>query len=116
MRRSAVYFFIALLVSVSLEVSASGPIRIDATSEDTVNASFQAMLSHLDRRHQTELLGAIVQLNFVGVTSVYQALDKPDLQRPSVVRIKDKIAGLTADEIIELAKKTATTRVTVKAH
>ena len=58
-----------------------------------------------------QLVGAMLQLNFNGVNSAIEIASSPALQHPSILRIKDKVAGMTADEIIDLAKHTSTVKI-----
>ena len=43
-------------------------------------------------------------------------LRNPNMQHPSAGQVRDKIAGMTAPEIIEFAKKTATTTAIVEGQ
>lgn len=91
------------LACISLTVAAGQGIHIDASSEASADRSFQRMLNSLDTNQKTQLAAAVVQLNLVGVET---ASDAP--AHPSAGRIRDKIGGLTASEIIDLAHRTAT--------
>jgi hypothetical protein len=75
-------------------------IHLDASSDAAANRSFQRMVNSLDGKRKDELLAAVVQLNKADAGGAGEAPAKP-----SVVRIKDKIAGLTAEEIIDLAHR-----------
>jgi hypothetical protein len=111
-------FVVALLI-VLLGWSSfawGGQIRIDGSSDDAANRSFQRMMSSLKPDKQQQLAVAFIQINMTGVNSVYEALNDPGLQHPSAARIKDKIAGMTASEIIEFARKTATAQVFIKGQ
>ena len=94
-------------------VPAKDPVRIDASSNESALASWDRMTAEVDSKKQQQLQVAIVQLNLVGVNSAYEVASNPELKNPSVVRIKDKVAGLSADEIIELANRTSTVKVDV---
>lgn len=86
-------------------------VRIDATSDKSVEQSYKRMSESLHQEAQVELATAILKLNMVGINSVEEMLADPELRSPGPVRIKDVIAGLTAAEIIELADKTSTVRI-----
>lgn len=101
---------IALLLATGIAHSKQ-EVRIDATSDKSVKQSFKRMSESLDQDAQIELATAIVQLNMVGINSAKEMLADPELRSPGPVRIKDRIAGLTAAEIIELAEKTSTVRI-----
>jgi hypothetical protein len=96
-------FFAVATAFISLSLSAGQGIHLDASSDAAANRSFQRMLNSLDTNQKTQLAAAVVQLNMVGVAT---ASDAP--KDPSAARIKDKIAGMTASEIIDLAHRTAT--------
>lgn len=69
------------------------------------------MYESLDQKAQIELATAILKLNMVGITSAKEMLADPELRSPGPVRIKDRIAGLSSAEIIELANKASTVRI-----
>ena len=92
-------------------VHAKDPVRIDASTDASAQASWDQLIAKAPRDKKQKLQIALVQLNLVGVNSAYEVVSNPALQSPSVSRIKDKIAGLTADEIIELANRTSTVKV-----
>lgn len=46
-----------------------------------------------------------------GVSSAYEVVNDPELQQPSIERIREKVAGMTADEIIRLSKRVTSVRV-----
>jgi len=101
-------FLPALIALVSLSAGAGQGIHIDGSSDAAANRSLQRMLSSMDTNQKSQLADAIVQLN-QGVDGTSGAAGNSAQQRPSAARIKDKIAGMTASEIIELAHRTATT-------
>jgi hypothetical protein len=89
---------------------AGSGIHLDASSDAAANRSFQRMVNSLDGKRKNELLNAIVQLNQGDASAA------GDTTKPSVARIKDKIAGLTAEEIIDLAHRTAPDAKAAPAH
>lgn len=106
----ALTFLIALIPISSLH--AIEPSRIDASSDATTEASYGRMTRELSPQGQQELAIAVLKINLAGVMSATEVTANPNLQHPSVTRIKDKIAGMSADEIIDLANRVST--VTVK--
>jgi hypothetical protein len=87
-------------------------IHIDGSSDAAANRSYQRMVNSLDGTKKDELVTAVLQLNLVGVET---ASDAPT--NPSAARIRDRIGGMNASEIIDLAHRTATnTTVTVKRN
>jgi hypothetical protein len=102
---------VALLFAAS--VHAKEPIRIDATSDATATATFERMTSSLSPRKQQTLQIAVLLLNMEGVSSAYEVVDDPASQRPSIARIRDKVSGMSADEIIALSKRVKTVHAIV---
>ncbi len=86
-------------------------VRIDATSDKSVEQSYKRMNESLHQEAQIELATAILKLNMVGINSSKEMLADPALHSLGPVRIKDRIAGLTAAEIVKLADKTSTVRI-----
>jgi hypothetical protein len=92
-------------------VHAREEVRIDGSSDKAVEQSYARMLASLKGDQQIELGTAVIQLNMIGISSAKEMLADPELRSPGPVRIKSRIVGLTAAEIIALAKRTATTRI-----
>lgn len=101
---------IALLLLTGL-AHAQVQVRIDASSDKSTEQSYERMFESLDDDRRIKLQTAIIQLNMIGVSSAKEMLADPELRNPGPVRIQDRIAGLTAGEIIALADKTATTKI-----
>ena len=102
-------FLPTMLAFISLSVAAGQGIHIDGSSDAAANRSLQRMLSSMDTNQKTQLADAIVQLNKAQVDSPGTAAAKGAPQNPSAARIKDKIAGMTASEIIDFAHRSAAT-------
>ncbi|MHB8742105.1 MAG: hypothetical protein ACYC9L_03185 [Sulfuricaulis sp.] len=97
-------------------VNAAEPIRIDGSSDAAAKASWDRMLAQSKSQTQQKLVGALIQINLAGVNSAFEVASNPDLQSLSVARIKDKIAGLTAEQIIDLANRISTVKVETRAQ
>ncbi|MEO8923863.1 MAG: DUF6694 family lipoprotein [Caldimonas sp.] len=111
-----VFAMTALLGCAGGPTSVNKPLRIDASSDASVERSMAAMMASLKYDEQIQLAMAILQLNMAGVSSARQLIGNPDLQHPSAAKVKDRIAGKTADEIIALAKRTATTKIVISGQ
>src|SRR5208282_918464 len=82
--------------------------RIDATSEDTFNTSLHSMKQELGPKKQAQLDTALMTLPFAGMQSL------KDTPPGGVVKLDIKaLDGMTADQIIELARKTVTVKIRV---
>ena len=104
------------IVSWSAFAWAWGAIRIDGSSDEAANRTFQRMMKSLKPDQQQALVIALLQINFIGVESAEEMTGNAALQNPSAARVRDKIAGMTATEIIEFAKKNATTTAFVEGE
>ena len=89
------------------------PLRIDATSVESTRASYRAMMDRRSEAEQRELALAVLVLNMEGVKSAYEVVGNPELQAPSVERIRSKVAGLTAEEIIALSKRNSPVKISL---
>jgi hypothetical protein len=107
--------FILLFSAPSL-ACAWGAVRIDGSSEAAADHSFQRMMHTLKPDRQQALLIALMQINFAGVNSVTDTLKNAELQHPSAGRVRDKIAGMTADDIIAYSKHVSSTTVIVEGQ
>lgn len=93
--------FVFLLALIPAAAVAGQGIHLDASSDANAVHSFQRMVNSLDTRQKDELLAAVAQIDKAEGKNV------PGDKRPPAARIKEKIAGLTAPEIIDLAHRTA---------
>lgn len=105
MARKGVHLLLlaALLGAAAFGLHAGKAARLDASTVDSTQASFERMLQGLPAARRSALLGAVLLINLEGVRSARELAANPDLQDLSVLRIKHRIDGMTADEIIALA-------------
>ena len=111
MLRTSLHAVIVAALLFAGGAHAREPIRIDASTEASAKASFEAMTTSLSPRKQQALQIAVLVLNMDGVSSAFDVVQDPELQRPSIERIRDKVSGMTADEIIRLSKRVTSVRV-----
>jgi hypothetical protein len=103
MSRALFVLFVATLAGPALAES-----RIDATTQATFDTSLAAMRQELSASKATELDAAINMLPFAGMQSV------KDIPSSGTLKLDiKKLDGLTADEIVELARKTVTVKIRV---
>jgi len=102
-RFAHIVVYSALVLGMHTAV-AKEPLHIDGSSEIATNESFERMLATLDDSQKIELRIAILKLALAGVESAQQVMDNPRLQNISPSQVKDRIAGLTAAQIVDLAK------------
>ncbi len=106
----------ALAVACTTTPAQSGEARIDSSSYESAEASYKAMMKGRSESEKRRLAVAVLVLNMEGVKSAYEVIDKPELQAPSIGRIKDRVAGMTADEIMALADRTSDVRIEVSGQ
>ena len=116
MPRKALIALAAALVMGCASHHPAEAVRIDASSPQAAEASYQAMMDALSPEEQQKLAIAVVMLNMEGVKSVYEVVGNPDLQKPSMAHIRDKVAGMTAEEIIARANKNPSVKINVKGQ
>ena len=106
MRKSIVslLFATSLATACATDSGTMEPLRIDATSVESTRASFNAMMDKRSEAQQLQLALAVFVLNMEGVKSAYEVVGNPELQAPSVERIRSKVADLTAEQIIALSR------------
>ncbi|KRG75742.1 hypothetical protein ABB30_11355 [Stenotrophomonas ginsengisoli] len=107
-----------LLLGTTLAACASSgsekaTLTLDASNAATAEASYKQMQRSLPQAKQVELAMAVMAINFIGVNSAYEVVNNPELQQPGVARIKDRIAGMSAEQIIAYAASNSTTKVEV---
>lgn len=103
MSRALFVLFVAMLTGQALAES-----RIDASTQATFDASLAAMRQELSVSRGAELDAAINMLPFAGMQSV------KDMPSSGTLKLDiKKLDGLTADQIVELARKTVTVKIRV---
>jgi hypothetical protein len=82
--------------------------RIDASTEDTFNGSLNSMKHELAPEKLAQLNKAVMTLPFAGMQSF------KDTPPDGIVKLDiKKLDGMTADQIIELAQKTVSVKISV---
>jgi hypothetical protein len=80
--------------------------RIDSSTQESFNKTLAQMMRELPPRKAAELNAAIVSLPFAGMTSI------KDTPADGVVKLDlKKIDGMTAEQIIDLARRTVTVKL-----
>jgi hypothetical protein len=98
---------ILFLLAMLLCGEAFGEARIDGSTQDSFNSTLAQMLGELPPQKADELKAAINLLPFAGMKSVR------DTPADGIVKLDTKkIDGMTADQIIELARKTVSVKIT----
>ena len=109
---------VAIAVTVALFltgcVSTAGSkkaARIDGSSPEAAVASYEAMMRGRSEEERKKLALAIVVLNMEDVQSGYEVVGNPELESPSIARIRKIVAGMTAEEIWVRAAQSPTIRI-----
>jgi len=106
------YFLAALLgFLVATVAHAREPIRIDASSNEAAEASWLRMVESARGAKKQRLPEAMLKIDLAGVLSVYEVIDDPELKSLGIARIKDQVAGMTAEEIIALGERVGTVKI-----
>jgi hypothetical protein len=99
---------ILILFAAMFCAQAAAETRIDASREDSFNTSLDLMKQELAPKKLTQLNAALTTLPFAGMQSV------KDTPPDGIVKLDiKKLDGMTADQIIELARKTVTVKISV---
>jgi len=109
---------VALAVLTGLAVASTGlaheVVRIDASSDAAAQKSFERMNLQLSQKRRQDLALALVKINLIGVNSAKEVDGNPELQSFGIQRIKMKVSGMTADEIIKYADANSTVKIEVR--
>ena len=108
----AVLFISVLATGIAC---AKEPIRVDASSDAAAESSWKRMTESVTPAKRQKLMVAMVQINLAGVNSAYDLVANPELQSFGIAKVKDKVANLNADEIIELGNRTPGVQVQVQS-
>lgn len=88
-------------------------VRLDGSTIATAERSFIRMMDQRSPDERLELMAAIIKLNMAGVESAIDIVGNPELQEVSVARIRGRVDGMTANEIIELSETASDVTVEV---
>jgi hypothetical protein len=83
-------------------VAGAQVLRVDGSSDEAADKSFGDMVNSENPEQRRKLLTALVQINMEGVKNVGQAEASEASHHPSAARVRKKIDGMTAEQIIAL--------------
>ena len=104
MFRKATGSLSAAVMALSLGAFAAEPVRIDGTTKETAETTFREMVNQAPADKCYELQVAALLIVFDGVGSAQEALSRPELRNPTIALVKDRVHGMTADELVALSK------------
>lgn len=110
---AALALAVAVLVGCA-STKGTGQVTLDASSPEAAEASYKAMMSSRSGAERQQLAVAMLKLNMEGVRSAHDVVADPELQSLSIARVRGKVAGMTAEQIIERANKGPTGGVEAK--
>ncbi|HEY5805610.1 MAG TPA: hypothetical protein VIT90_18180 [Lysobacter sp.] len=108
LRHLLAFVIAAALVGCATAGHGGDVVRMDATSVETAEASYHAMMVGRSEAQQQRLALAVLLLNLEGVKS---ANDLVGDDQGSVGPIRNKVAGLSAEEIIALSARVKEPRI-----
>ncbi|MGY3265483.1 DUF6694 family lipoprotein [Lysobacter sp. HA35] len=114
MKATTKLLLVALLMAGS--AFAAEPLKVDASTDQTATDSWNAMVKAAPDGQRQALLEAMLKINLAGVNSAADILATPGMDSLGIVRIKDKVGGLTAEQIIELGEKVSPVSVELSSH
>lgn len=103
-RKARIFVAASLLAVMSSGAVAKEPVRIDGSTDAAAEASFKRMLKQAPTRKKQELHMAMLAVVMDDVGSAYELVQRPELKNPSIALVKERVDGMTADELIALAK------------
>ena len=87
--------------------AASEPLRLDGSSDAAFERSWAKMQSSLSSGEQMQLAMAMLRIRLSGAKSAEEAFRATGSESITPLSIKSKVAGLSFQEIIELAEQTS---------
>lgn len=108
---SRIMAVVVLVLAFAGSSFAASPIRIDATSAQSAQTTWSEMLRAATPQVRQELEEAILKINLEGVQSASDPASTPPSGGFGIVRIKGRVAGMTAAEIIRFANKVSTVEI-----
>jgi len=106
-----VALFILIGMAAAPTIFAREVVRIDGSSAEAAEKSYERMSSQLSPKRRQDLALAMLKINLIGVNSAKETIDNPELLNMGIGRIKERISGMTADEIIKYADANSTVKV-----
>jgi hypothetical protein len=89
-------------------VVAAEPLRIDGTTDQTARESFARMVQSAGSEKARELQVAVLLIVMDRVGGASEMLSRPELQSPSISLVKDRVNGMSAEELIALSRISTT--------
>lgn len=102
---AVLFFSFVMSFGCAAFAESQAPVRIDSSSPQAAKASYREMMENRSQDNQVKLALAVLTLNMKGVKSASEVVNNPELQSPSIVRIRTEVAGMTAEQIIALAAR-----------
>ena len=99
---------LVLISGCTTNPSSATAIRIDSSSPNAAQTSYNAMMNARSDAERQRLALAVLMIGLEGTKSAGEAMNSPD---PSIISIRDKVAGMTAEEIILRATKNPSVHV-----
>lgn len=103
-RRIIAAMFAAFMLLCTHGAFGREPLRIDGTTDETAQASYTKMARGLSPERKMALALAVLKLNMEGINSAHEMLNTPGANSPSITRIRERVNGMTAQEIIALGE------------
>jgi len=107
-RKAVTSLALALLIASCASTTPTHVARIEASTDQAALDSFGRMLQQVGPQRARELQVAVLLIAMDGVPSAQEALTRPVLRNPSIASIKERVSGMTADEIISLSRTSTT--------
>ncbi len=102
---------LACLISVASIVgcATTPPPRIDGSSEAAFNRSMGQLQRSLNASQREALILAMVRIQFMDVHSALELIGRPELARFESTDLRNEIDGMTFQDILEYADRSAVT-------
>lgn len=110
MRQLHILIFV-IACGLATAAFADDAIRVDASSNASAKASFDRMQHAASPAMRQQLAIALLKINLAGVMSAHEVVGNPELASMGIERVKDRVSGMTADEIVAYGEQVSTVRV-----
>ena len=109
MKKRVLVAMLAMLIATT--AYAAEPVRLDASSDAAAEASWKRMVASSNASKKQKLLEAMLKINLAGVKTASDVVHHPEMHSLGIARIKERVAGMTADEIIEYGERVGTVQI-----
>lgn len=102
---------VAGLLATSDALAARKAVTLDGSSDRAAQRSYQKMFRGRSDAEKLALALAVAKINLEGINSAYELVASPARDDLGITRIRERVNGLSAEQIIALGEQVSSVRI-----